>query len=364
MTYGDNSLIIEPFNSDSSAINFCNNFLNNPSLRFVFGCNSWASSIAEEIDIHAFVDDYYKNQFFAGKPVIRSKDLPKNALVISAIVGERPLTALARLKSLGISCLDYFAFHKYSGFALKDVLYINEFKNEFNLNRVKYEWLYKRLEDIESKTILSKLINFRLSHQLKFMHGFVNAQDRQYFESFLNLRKDGESFLDIGCYDGFTSLEFIKRCPNYNSIHVFEPEIDNMSVVKSRLNKYQNIHFHPFGAFDRSETLSFVSNGSASMLSSDGSSTIEVRRIDDVITTPYTFLKMDIEGGEIAAVKGAADSISNFKPRLAISVYHKVDDLIKIPEQILNYYQDYRIYLRHYTEGVTETVMFFLPKQY
>ncbi len=40
-----------------------------------------------------------------------------------------------------------------------------------------------------------------------------------------------------------------------------------------------------------------------------------------------------------------------------------VDDFWRIPEQVLSYRDDYNIFLRHYTEGVSETVMFFIPKQ-
>ncbi len=71
---------------------------------------------------------------------------------------------------------------------------------------------------------------------------------------------------------------------------------------------------------------------------------------------------MDIEGEEIAALEGARSAIVEHHPRLAISAYHRYDDLWKIPERILSYRSDYDVCLRHYTEGITETVMFFLPR--
>lgn len=51
----------------------------------------------------------------------------------------------------------------------------------------------------------------------------------------------------------------------------------------------------------------------------------------------------------------------NNHPKIAISVYHKSSDFRKIPEQILSIRSDYKIYLRHYTESIYETVMFFIP---
>ena len=71
---------------------------------------------------------------------------------------------------------------------------------------------------------------------------------------------------------------------------------------------------------------------------------------------------MDIEGAEGVAIDGAKNTIMKCHPRMAICVYHKADDLWKIPEQIFSIRDDYKIYLRHYTEGVDETVIFFIPK--
>jgi hypothetical protein len=62
------------------------------------------------------------------------------------------------------------------------------------------------------------------------------------------------------------------------------------------------------------------------------------------------------------AIEGMKNHILNDYPKMAISVYHKVNDLWKIPEQILAIRDDYNIYIRHYTEGTDETVMFFMPK--
>ncbi|WP_425281358.1 FkbM family methyltransferase [Pectobacterium odoriferum] len=71
---------------------------------------------------------------------------------------------------------------------------------------------------------------------------------------------------------------------------------------------------------------------------------------------------MDIEGYEINALKGAKETILRFHPKLAICAYHKVDDFFTIPELVLSYRNDYKVYMRHYTEGLLETVYYFIPK--
>jgi hypothetical protein len=75
-------------------------------------------------------------------------------------------------------------------------------------------------------------------------------------------------------------------------------------------------------------------------------------------STAWSFVKMGIEGAEGPAIEGARQTILKNHPRLAICVCHRADGFWRIPEQILST----SIYLRHYTEGLTETVMFFMPR--
>ena len=70
------------------------------------------------------------------------------------------------------------------------------------------------------------------------------------------------------------------------------------------------------------------------------------------------FIKMDIEGAELAALEGAQNCIREQHPKLIICVYHKPEDIIEIPAYILSLCPDYKLYLRHYSLGHTETVLY------
>jgi len=275
----------------------------------------------------------------------------------------RPLTVRKKLQDQGLRQLDYFAFRKYSGLDIMPVLFWDDFTRDFEVNRDRYDALYRVLQDEQSRRELARLLNFRLSADLNYMDGFQDIQYRQYFEDFLELKPDGEVFLDVGCYDGYTTTEFIRRCPGYASIHVFEPEPANMEMIRNNLAGYPRIHFHPYGLSNRAQTLKFMAQGSASRINSKGDLEIRVDRLDDTLEDPFSFLKIDIEGGELPALEGARQAIARHRPRLAVSVYHRHDDLWRIPAQVLSCRDDYRVFLRHYTEGVTETVMFFVPKK-
>ena len=96
-------------------------------------------------------------------------------------------------------------------------------------------------------------------------------------------------------------------------------------------------------------------------MSSEGACTIEVTTLDETVKEKVTFIKMDLESWEIKALEGCKQHITEDHPKLAISIYHSASDFWRVPEYILSLRQDYDVYLRHYTEGWSETVMFFLP---
>lgn len=126
---------------------------------------------------------------------------------------------------------------------------------------------------------------------------------------------------------------------------------------------FKNIFLLPLGVSDEEGTLFFDPNhGSASSISTSGSSKIDVVTIDETVKEKITFIKMDLEGWELKALQGAKNHILENHPKMAISIYHNAADFRKIPEFILSLRDDYELYLRHYSEGWSETVMYFIPK--
>jgi len=354
---------IDTYYKSEKAVQFCENFIKNPDNkpRYIFGRNEYAESIASFVNVDGFVDDFTEEESYLDKPIIKAESIPSDSLVVVVVLG-RPLTAKNRLDNFGIANLDYFSFYKYSGLNIMPVTFWNEFQEDYLKNTNKYNRVYDLLVDEDSKLIFSRLINFRLSGDLKYMEGFSDIQYRQYFEDFLCLKPEGEIFVDVGGYDGNTTIEFINRYPGFEAIHFFEPDATNMSMAKERLESYSNVHFHQVGLSNKTQTLRFQSYGSSSKVSKDGNVEVTVDTLDNIVSQPFTFIKLDIEGAEGEALEGGKNSIRKYHPKIAVCAYHKGDDLRRIPEQILSYRSDYNLFLRHYTEGVVETVMFFVPK--
>lgn len=215
----------------------------------------------------------------------------------------------------------------------------------------------------QSANIKNNLFHLGIKkEQLKDCFPIENYVDKnQYFDNEIVKFGQQEIFLDCGCFDFETSLIFSQKCPSYKKIICFEPNVDNRKVIRQKVEQLSmdNIELLPYGVWNKRDTLYFEGNGSSVMVSNEGKEEVEVVSIDEVIKDKVTFIKMDIEGSEMNALRGAAKTIVENKPRLAISVYHKPEDILEIPAYILSLVPEYRIYLRHYSNYfATETVVY------
>jgi FkbM family methyltransferase len=331
--------------------------------KYVFGRNVYARAVVERFAVDGVIDDYAAEISFYGVPIVRSDALCADDLVLVA-AGGRPLTARASVARTSAIQLDYFSFQKYAAPQLPEPVFNEGFSEHFHANQERFEAIHARLEDALSKDLFRRLVNFRLTQDLWFLEGLRDAQAQQYFESFLDLREVGETFLDVGAFDGYTSLEFARRFPGYERILAFEPEPSNAQSCRSALSAHTNTVVLPFGLSDIADSLHMTAAGSGSVISEEGDTVIRVEKLDELLPLDVkpTFIKFDIEGGELQALRGARMTIGKHRPKLAISVYHRTSDFWQIPEEVLSVFPHYRIYMRHYTESIYETVMFFVPR--
>ena len=101
---------------------------------------------------------------------------------------------------------------------------------------------------------------------------------------------------------------------------------------------------------------------SSSTVSIEGDVTVAMTTVDAMVVEQHLgrvdFIKMDIEGGEVDALRGAEETLKKFTPRLAISVYHRPHDLPDIVALVRQACPDYRLYLSHKSPGLAETILF------
>jgi hypothetical protein len=86
--------------------------------------------------------------------------------------------------------------------------------------------------------------------------------------------------------------------------------------------------------------------------------------IDDVLAEiPPTFIKMDIEGAEAAALTGARRVVREARPILAVAAYHRQADLWELPLLVHDMGPDYRMFLRPHAGEGFDTVLYAAPPE-
>ena len=193
-----------------------------------------------------------------------------------------------------------------------------------------------------------------------FSH-IVGRNGEQYFDYFKPCKC--ETFVDAGCLDGETSISFIKWCNgSYDKIYAFEPNPNMISNCIQRLSPYDDkIQFYPFAVWESDAEQAFDNKRSKwdARISSNGNIIVCCRSLDSVIgQNKVTFMKFDVEGSELKALYGAAKIIKQYKPRMAVSVYHNATDLFEIVLFLKEIVSDYKFALRHYHSDCIETILY------
>ncbi len=332
--------------------------------RYLFGRNEHSAVLSTVIDVDGIVDDFAEpNSVWNNKPVVKGNDVPKDGIIVNCSMSIRPVSAHKRIADLGV-----YGILSYSdlSIAIPDLVplpkFVLETQMDFSQNEKKWATLSDFLFDKESRQILDDLLKFRLTGDYQFMNQYSFRPNDQYFENFIEYGLD-EVFVDAGGYDGDTSKLFCLKNPNYKKVFLFEPSSINFEEAKYRLNEFRAIEFIELGVSDVIGSLWFnPDKGSASSIGETGSCQVNVTTIDQYIDSKVTFIKMDLEGWELKALMGARRHIIEDHPKIAIAVYHHPSDFWRIFEFIFSLRQDYKVFLRHYTEGWSESVMYFIPK--
>jgi len=186
----------------------------------------------------------------------------------------------------------------------------------------------------------------------------------QYIDVEVPFRYKYRNFVDCGAFTGDTFKDLIKHHSIDNYIGL-EPVIENFSKLSSNCDIYHDkvgkIILFPLGVSNTNGFLQFNSQEDlgSSRVDKKGKISIQVVRLDDLLKNYNNLMiKMDIEGSEIEALNGARRIITETQPDLAISIYHRISDLWRIPLILKNWVPSYQFYLRNHGCCTAETVLY------
>ena len=232
-------------------------------------------------------------------------------------------------------------------------------KEYYEANRCEFEKIYSLLADEKSKETFKNIIKYKISGKIDYLTECEEDPSEPY-NSFLNNR-GREVILDLGAYNGDTALEFSSVFPDYSKIIAVEPDKKTFKKLLINTEGLRDIYRHNLCVSDFSGRGFFLMNGGRNSLVGDGEET-DCVTVDDLAGNQnITLIKMDVEGEEAKAIKGAKETILKNKPRLIISAYHRTEDFLQLPKEVLGIREDYKIYMRHFPSiPAWDTVYYFV----
>lgn len=180
----------------------------------------------------------------------------------------------------------------------------------------------------------------------------------------------GDFILDCGSCYGDTALMFAAKTGEQGKVLSFEPhpEIGRLFLYNRALNPRlaERMFFVPAATSDTSQgeiALNLCGAGShAGGLATERRAHVPQTTLDQEIARRHwekvDFIKMDVEGAELATLYGAKNILRCFRPKLAICLYHKWEDFFTIPKFLHNLNLQYKFYLEHHFINNWETVLY------
>lgn len=229
-----------------------------------------------------------------------------------------------------------------------------------------FEEAYSSLIDNYSKEAFINVLNAKLSGDFTLYKKIMSPM--QYFDDDLVHLSETEVFLDVGAYKGHAIIEFFRKTKGkYEGIIALEPDQKTRSILLTNIteNKIDNVEIHNMAAWNKQEILYFYDGREGGSRISEETNylssahSLEVDSIDSILQgRRVTYIAMDIEGSEHNAILGAEQTIKKWKPKMAVSVYHRREDMFDLLLLLKSFVPDYKFFLRHYTDNQTETVLY------
>ena len=238
-------------------------------------------------------------------------------------------------------------------------------KNEFE--KIKLSFI-----DEKSKTVLNGIVQTMLSGDEKYCSKV--AEKDQYFclPNFFN--KGNDVFVDLGAYVGDTVEKFIySQNGSYRHIYAFEPSTPQFNAATLRFKRLvdewaldkNSISLIKAGISDKTSTM-YIENDAKHLLSTtvisekkENCEEVQVYALDDFFKNiQISFVKVDIEGSEVNMLKGFKKIIKRDKPKFALSVYHRPDDLINSIKILKECVPEYKFSLRQHSPMLVDTTLY------
>ena len=309
-------------------------------------------------------EKYWKNIKIINPKNVKNKD--KRTCLLVVCVAVSPLIKLRdQLKKDGWKDIIFFydiaEFYRDS-YPITNGWFLDKLKEKEKKNIKK---VFSLLADNESK---NNYLQFIAWHKLRaelLFKGLTKNKDNRFFpKEITNILHNNEFFVDAGAHKGSVVEKFIQATDRkYKSIYAIEPDRNSLEILENKLKNVSNVKIIKKALGNRNKEGTFFQGFNfISKLSKNGNSLVRAVTLDS-LKINATFIKMHLEGGELNALKGSANTIKKHRSIIAVTIYHNSDGAWGIPLFLMNNTKNYKYYIRSDSWGGTGVVFYAIPKE-
>ncbi len=223
-------------------------------------------------------------------------------------------------------------------------------------------------DDVSRAHHLQFLAWRRLREEWTFAKAPLPAGDRFFIPEIVTALGDDEILLDAGAHHGVVIEALVRQTKgNFHRIVAIEPDSINRARLEENLNSLlpqdSRVSIDDCALSDQEgESMFHCGLDYASQLSDTGRTRVRTRRLDTLGVYP-TFVKLHLEGAELAALKGARQTLVACRPIVAVTVYHNEHGIWKTADWLMDTLADYRFLFRNHSWCGTGAVIYAIPNE-
>lgn len=231
-----------------------------------------------------------------------------------------------------------------------------------------WELLKNKLADEESLKVIEGLQKYFSTKNLKMIEEICTDEEQYFIPEVLDAVREPLYIVDGGAYRGELLQSLKNNKLSLEKWYCFEPDEENFVLLQEQAGR-NHLDDRQIcvkkGLWNKSDRLYFKGGNSTGsrIVPYETPDFVEVVSLDEYLGEhKCNFIKMDIEGAELPALKGAMGIIKRERPILTICIYHSLQDFWKIPQFLINELENYKYYIRHHALVCNETVLYAIPE--
>lgn len=232
--------------------------------------------------------------------------------------------------------------------------------------RFRFISAFLRMDDEKSRQVFDSLIGMRTRLSIELANQVKSPYSEEYFDSNFVHPSDTLRFVDAGAATGDTLQRLESRFGPVEQAWLFEPEIPAYYEALKYYAKRAEIWLFNMGLDEKPSRAPYhpclsydVTNEIQGNIPTDITSYIQGIPLDGISPFNVTLFKLDIEGMESRALRGAKEMIAHDKPVIAVCAYHRANDYWQLIDEVLSIRPDYRIGIRLYADILEDVTLYF-----